>query len=408
MSTENQRGEPAVRLLLASLHNENVALGPLNQKGGERLAEDSLRRRISTGILCGMMLRRKWISVCFMLGLAYSASVAQDSTYAAAEVRDLVFGLPAERRLMLLEIQETSHQAEHAVAESLARAYILRWPDDPTGYYARAVALQARHFGCEGYLDETAIAAALNGAVERANERLRLDETDVWARYLLGLALGFQSVDMLDRGRPLEAWKISRRSLSALDDVRRKAPEVSDALLPLGAYHFWRGRAVAKWSWIPFVKDTREQGLQELRKATEEGYTTSISAQIMLMWALHVDRRYEEALTLADSLSLNYPRNRSILQVRAEALCALDCNKSALHAYRDLICTYEPEFSACPGRYAAIGKLGLILSELGRCDEALPYLREAAAYVPPRDVQTGYLDAISEARGALKRCGENE
>ena len=355
-----------------------------------------------------MMLRRKCVYVYTVLCLVYSTSIAQDLMNDAKEIRDLDFGLPAVRRSMLLEIQEKSHQAEHAVAESLVREYVLRWPDDPTGYYARAVALQAKHFGCEGFLDETAIVAALNGAVERANERLRLNETDVWAQYMLGLALGFQSVDMLDRGRPFEAWKISRRSLSALDDVRRKAPEIADALLPLGAYHFWRGRAVAKWSWIPFVDDTREQGLQELRIASEAGYTTSISAQNILMWALHVDGRYEEALTLADSLLEKYPRNRSILQVRAEALYALDRKVSALDAYRDLISAYEPELSECPGRYTAIGKLGVILSELGRCNEALPYLREAATYIPPSDAQKGFVTAISEARGALKRCGENE
>lgn len=355
-----------------------------------------------------MMLRRGWISAIISIVLAFSANAAQDSVRTAPISGDVAIGLPSNRRLMLLEIQEKSHQAEHAVAESLARVYILRWPDDPTGYYARAVALQAKHFGCEGYLDETAIVAALNGAVERARERLRLDESDRWAQYMLGVALGFQSVDMLDRGRPLEAWKISRRSLSALDEVRRHDPEFADALLPLGAYHFWRGRAVAKWSWIPFLNDTRDEGLQELRIAAEKGHTTSVSAQNMLMWALHVDGRYEEALALADSLLNRYPRNRSIRQVRAEALYALDRKLVALQAYRDLVHAYESEYAECPGRYAAIGKLGIVLSELGRCDEALPYLRQAVAYVPSRDAQKGYVNTLSEAHRVLKRCGETK
>ena len=305
---------------------------------------------------------------------------------------------------MLAELQDASFRVDLAAADSICAAMIARWPDDPVGYYGRAVHEQARSLGCEGSRSAAPLDADLEAATERGLVRLRAFPDDVWTRYLVGLALGFQSLRAMERGWPWRAYRLGTRSLDHLYDVLRRDSTFADAWLPIGTYHLWRGVALARWTWLPFVDDTRDQGLHELRRAAREGRITAVSAKSMLVWALQPVGRHGEALALADSLVREYPRNRSFLWARAEALKALGRWDQAEVAFAGVVASFGPEDDACPGLVTVRSTRAMALVELGRCDEARPLLEAALTYRPPDAAARDYDAVRRAARSYLSRC----
>jgi len=285
---------------------------------------------------------------------------------------------PADLRARALtEVQEASHRSDRAAADSVARSLVARWPDDPTGYYARAVLSQVRGQGCEDARPLGRPDADLARAATLAEAAVRARPSDVWSRYILGLALGFQSMLAARDGHLWQAWRTSRRSLDELDEVLRRDPTFVDAWLPVGTYHFWVGSAVARWRWLPGIEDTRAQGIAELRRAASRGRMTQLSANSMLVWALLAYDRQAEALRLADSLLVRYPGNRSFLWARVNALLSLRRWTQAEAAATAALETFGPEEADCPGPARLRASRGIALAAMGRCAEARPLLDAA-------------------------------
>jgi len=313
-------------------------------------------------------------------------------------------GLASERLAMVRAIQSATHEGTPVVAESLATRYVRAWPGDPTGYYARAVARRAASLGCEAPDDIPALLDDLDAAIRLGSGRIETRNASIWDEYVLGLSLGFRAVMNLEASRPWSAWRDSRRSVAALEGVLRADSTYADALLPLGTYHFWRGQALASWSWLPFVDDSRDQGIAELRAAAEKGATTAESALNMLMWALLAYGSPAEALSTADTLLAKFPDNVSALWARAEALKALSRWDDAERAFARGAEAFGSNLG-CHGVAELRAKRGVMLVELARCDEARPILHQALGYEPPESAADEYEAVRGEVLRALATCG---
>jgi len=316
---------------------------------------------------------------------------------------------PASEPELLTELvaaQEASHQGDMGAADSLSRSLISRWPENPTGYYARAALVQIRTMGCQGVLLQKELRENLQKAVETGTERIRQHPEDTWARYILGLALGLEGVLAVREGSLWQAYRKATRSVDELEEVLRRDPSFADAWLPLGTYHFWRGEALKRWVWLPFISDTRAQGIAEMRRAAQEGRTTKVSAQSMLLWALLMTDQYEEALRISGPLVERYPANRSFLWARAEAFKALGRWREAEEAFAAVSRTFGPEYDGCPGPVEIRAKRGMALAELGECERARPLLEAALAYTPPPTDASNFAGIQAEARHYLERCAQ--
>lgn len=332
---------------------------------------------------------------CLLMALA----VLSPATAAVASQQELIEAL--------VEAQEASHRGEMAGADSLTQAIIARWPEDPTGYYARAALSRVRALGCQGVWPEEGIAEDLDRAALCARRRLTIAPSDTWTRYILGLVLGLQAVRAVQEGSIWGAYRMASESVDELEETLRQDSTFADAWLPLGTYHFWRGEALKRWVWLPFIKDTRQQGLEELRRAATYGQVTRVSAQSMLVWALLAARRNDEALEVAQPLARTYPANRSFLWAQAEAYRALGRWSQAERAFSNVLATFGPEHDGCPGAVEISAKRGMALVELGECERAKPLLQRAISYELPQ--APGNLPEVKrEARRYLERCARED
>ena len=354
----------------------------------------------------GIMKQRRTFILVFLrvfIGLALMASVTSADSVTLADTVETAAPEP-EVIGLLARIQEASHRAEGQRADSLVEYVISRWPDSPVGYYARTVRFQVKTQGCVDILDADRFQRDLQSAIDLATARLETHPDDPWNRYILGMSLGMDAVAAARNGHIWNAWRTARRSMGHLEAVLEADNTMTDAWLPIGAYHFWRGEALKKWAWLPFIEDTREQGLTEVRRAAQGGRLTRVSARSMLLWAYLALEQPEETLALADSLRADYPQNRSFMWARAEALYALNRWEEAAEAFGLVIAAFGSEQHHCPGYIGLRTEQAMALVELGRCTEALPVLRECAEYAPPEQVTDEFAELREEIETYISRC----
>jgi len=302
--------------------------------------------------------------------------------------------------------QEAALRSEFSRAESLAVVLKRESPADPTGDYAMAAIEQMRLFGCEGTMSPAELKRRVQIAVRASREQVARTPEEIWPRYVFGLSLGLSAVVAADEGSYWHAYRAGTESVEQLEEVLRREPGFSDALLALGAYHYWRGAAMKNWTWLPFVADTRNQGIREMKRAWNEGATTQHTAPGMIVWALLKDANYHEALAVSNQIAARYPANRAFVTARAEALFGLRRWAEAAAAYTQAIALYSTDQFRCPGSVEARAKRGIALAEMGKCSEALPDLR--AAVSSPAHVGYGrdFRPTQNRARALLERCLE--
>ncbi len=302
--------------------------------------------------------------------------------------------------------QEAALRSDFARAESLAVVMKREQPADPTGDYAMAAIEQMRLFGCEGTMSPAELKRRVQIAVRAGREQVARRPEAIWPRYVFGLSLGLSAVIAADEGSYWHAYRAGTESVEQLEEVLRREPGFSDALLALGAYHYWRGAAMRNWTWLPFIADTRSQGIREMKRAWREGATTQNTAPGMIVWALLKDADYHEALAISSEIAARYPANRAFVTARADALFGLRRWEEAAAAYTQAVGLYSADQFRCPGSVEARAKRGIALAEMGKCSDALPDLR--AAVLSPAHVGYGrdFKATKNRARVLLERCLE--
>ena len=307
---------------------------------------------------------------------------------------------------LLVETQELSLAGKLSEADSLVEEMIRRWPDDATGYYSRAIQRRVRTSGCIGRTPEDDLFADVDTAINRARARIEKDPDDDWSRYMLALSLGMDAAIKAQYGHLWSAWRTSERSLDRFEEVRERAPRFEDIWLPLGTYHFWRGEVLKNWAWLPFIDDTREQGLTEVRHAVSHGSLTRSSGYNVLAWTLVHGGHYDEAVTLTDSMLSIYPDARTFRWSRAEALLGAGRWEEARDAFQWVAESFDPGDHGCAGWVTVRAKRAMALVELGDCAGAREDLRRVPAFSPTEPYRRRFDELREQAETYLKRCDD--
>lgn len=303
-----------------------------------------------------------------------------------------------------VDTQEAALQGHFALAETLASRMTRVEPRDPTGYYARVAISQMQLFGCEVAPAPAVLKRHTEEAVRVGGERVRANPNDVWGRYMYALALGSAASTAADEGSFWAAYRTGTEAISQLEEVLRREPGFADARLALGTYRFWRGAATRNWNWLPFLDDTRAQGINDIRRAQRDGATTTHTAAGMLVWALLREQHWNEALVVSSEITRRYPANRAFLTAHAEALTGLRRWNEAASAWTSVLQTYSLEDVSCGGFVQARANRGIALAEAGRCADAIPDLRAALSATVQDGFGRDFKTLNERSRALLARC----
>ncbi len=233
-----------------------------------------------------------------------------------------------DRNTLLRQGVEATVEHRYQRAEELFRRVGEMWPDDPLPILLQAAGLYAQMQDLENYARSDEFLALLDSTRNLARRRLERGPTaDDY--FSLATAEGYLAYLALREHRYLSAY---RHGIAARSGYR-KALELDstycDAAVGIGSFLYWRGKALRFLSWLPFVSDRRQEGIDRIVRAipcTRFGRWTALSN---LCWVLLDAGKPEEALRWAEEGLQRFPSSRFFLWPAAEACFRLGRWKEA-------------------------------------------------------------------------------
>jgi tetratricopeptide (TPR) repeat protein len=265
-------------------------------------------------------------------------------------------------------------------ALGLTEKVIKLTPREPIGYFFRAAILQARILDYEDYDgDEDAFFAATGMCRKLAQTKLREHRDEAWAHFFFGSALGYEAFLIGKKKKYFEAFRYGWQSIQHLEAALKIDPQLYDAYLGIGTYKYYRSKMSRSFSWLPFIRDERETGIQMIRQALAKGRYSRPAAINGLSWILMDENRPAEALALTDSALAMYPSSRFFLWSAGEAAGRVGRHEQAAAHYRIILESLQLENHLSPylelvGRtrlakvYQAHGKTDAACREWERID----------------------------------------
>jgi Iml2/Tetratricopeptide repeat protein 39 len=224
----------------------------------------------------------------------------------------------------------------------------------------------------------------LDQVARLAQDRLRRDPQDKDALYWLGVSHLIRAVFFLSLEKSkMEALSEAKAAQKYHSRLLKLDPDFADADLVVGTYDYivgslpWYTKVVAA---LIGYRGSRQRGLEELKRAAEQGRWTRTDAQTFLSILDYRDKEYAKAIVILENLERAYPRNALLPQEIARAYKAQENWQAAAEEYDSMGRKYEahaPGFTELP-----VAKIyyqaGEAYMHLGRHEEALRRYEKAA------------------------------
>lgn len=199
--------------------------------------------------------------------------------------------------------------------EARFRQVVDRWPEDPAGYVLLA--------GAQWWLfardpDETTydrpLLKALEVAIARAEAADAKNPRSGRIQLYLGGAYGMRARYHVMRKEWMGAARDGKRAVDRLERAVEIDSTLYDAYLGLGMYQYYTAvlPKVVKVAQVLLMvpRGDRETGLRQMELAREKGWLADAEAQFFLIDIyLEYERRFRDALMLAQDLQRRYPDN---------------------------------------------------------------------------------------------------
>lgn len=209
-----------------------------------------------------------------------------------------------------------------AAAESLFSCASDSFPDHPAGPVMQAAVLHLVAEDGHAPVDLRKI-DSLHAEAERRGESLDLTDRDGRvALAFIASSRGIVSLEAARNGAWLRALRFALSAASLGEDILDADSAVVDAGLAVGNYYYWKSRRVEVITWLPFVADSRAEGIALLRRSAAHGTYQRFAAMNSLAWILRDAGDLAEALHWVEQGLDMFPQNRSLLRSAAAVLGA--------------------------------------------------------------------------------------
>lgn len=264
----------------------------------------------------------------------------------------------------------------------------LEFPNHPAPYFYKAAVYQSwmssfrfNHFHKE--LEEN-----IKIAIDKGNDLIKVRKNDPWLNFYLGAAYGYRAFFRYRKMNWIGAYMDGKKGVGNLKKALKKNPELYDAYLGLGTYHYWRTarskvlKVVAFW-----MKDKREFGIQQIDFSLRHGRYCLIESGFGLVATLYDYKKYDEALTALDSLSANLKTPViSAIYLRARLMGYYGKWAEMRQIFEEILARLEEHPYESVGFKAECKYwIAKTLQEEMKLAEALVMAEEALALAPQRD-----------------------
>lgn len=188
---------------------------------------------------------------------------------------------------------------------------------NPLGYYFLAITYQAEMLDLESDFKDEQFQAAIEKSIELSMRLLEEDRDNKIAYLILGNSYGNWALYQARWGSWFKAFRLGLRAKDNWEKALKADSAFYEAYAGLGNYFYWKSVFIRRFSWLPFVKDKRKQGIKMLKQAAENSELSKEFALSSLMWINLKEKNYKEALDLAFYFQSKYPQAKYPLWAEA-------------------------------------------------------------------------------------------
>ena len=228
------------------------------------------------------------------------------------------------------------HQEDYEGAIQLALQIRKSYPEEPAGVFALLTTYQTmmRNYRVRYY--ESQYDSLLDLVVKLSKKAIKRDKKNGVNYFYLGCAYGSRSIYYARRRQWMKAFRDGSQVLNNFKKAVSYSPEFYDAYYGLGLYKYWLSAKAKFLLFLPFVKDQRREGIEQIKLAAEKGRFLKIDSMYGLVSVYYNEGMYEEALKVNDQLYERYPNNPSLLYRRGRILQALGRWQEAMDIFSRL------------------------------------------------------------------------
>ena len=189
-------------------------------------------------------------------------------------------------------------------------------PDQPVGYFLLATVEWWRiAVDPDNKNYDERFHSLLDKVVDLSEAQLKKNDHDVAALFFKGGGLGYRGRLHALRSDWVQAAKSGQEALSIVQEAHRLAPDNYDILFGVGVYDYYAEvipelYPVVKPLMIFFPKGDKRRGLDELRKAAQDGkYAKTEAAFFLAQILVNHEKQFDEAAAIAAKLHQEFPHN---------------------------------------------------------------------------------------------------
>ncbi len=274
-----------------------------------------------------------------------------------------------------IDLTINTHFAE---AESLLNAKISAGDSTAEVYFFLASVLNSKMTHFENQADEAVFLYALNRVIAKTDAEQLGDRAEDQARsfFYRGSAFGYKAFYEGQIGNWLDAVSDGLKSVDNLKHAVKLDSTLYDAYLGIGVYQYWRSTKLKYLLWMPFIEDTRLQGIENIRKAAAKSKHSRYMAMHQLVYILLNYGNKDEALKYAREVIRGYPNSAFMWWAYAHTWYMRHDYPKAIQAYRHLLTLLKKLPEQNPSHVVSCyARLAEIYHKMGKIKESR---REAA------------------------------
>jgi tetratricopeptide (TPR) repeat protein len=202
---------------------------------------------------------------------------------------------------------------DYPKARALFQSVTKNYPDNPAGYLYLAGTMQAEYSDYENTFDQRLFDSLLAKGEALAERLIEKKDSADWGCYYAGTALSYRAFSESENGSWPSVIIDGMNAAKMFERCLELNPQFYDAMNGLGTYYYWRSKKTEFLSWLPFVSNKEDEGIELLSSAVEKGTYEKFIAMNSLALVFIEEKEYDEALTIVQNGLQLYPDNRSFL-----------------------------------------------------------------------------------------------
>lgn len=273
-------------------------------------------------------------------------------------------------------------------------------------YYASVLNSKMTHF--ENQDQENFYLKLLNRVIGQASSKLDSNvslsaEQQARLYFYLGSAYGYLAYYQGQTGK----WYAAiNNGFEAVDNLRLAVDLDStlyDAYLGIGVYSYWKSTKLKPILWLPFVPDSREEGIALIKKAIDNGAFGKYMAMHQLVYILLDYGDFEGALEYAKIIRQKYPKSQFMTWAWAHTYYKMHDFSKAIEAYNYLLGLVETDPQSNPEHWLAVQvQLADVFFKMKEYNSCIHHCQLAINGKYPEPISERGRDRIEKAQDLLE------